>query len=106
MNLYLKAHGKNIEKIYEIGKYGSPSSIWVKLNGSKGLKINKNGELVIINGKSALKLTKPIAYQIINGKKVKVSVSYLIKNSSYGYKTGAYNKNYRLIIDPCSLALS
>jgi methionine-rich copper-binding protein CopC len=100
VNLYLKAHGKNIEKIYEIGKNGSPSSIWVKLNGSKGLKINKNGELVILNGKSALKLTKPVAYQIINGKKVNVTVSYLIKNSSYGYKTGAYNKNYRLIIDP------
>jgi methionine-rich copper-binding protein CopC len=100
IDLYLKAHGKNIEKIYSIGSSGSPSSIWVTVSGSKGLKINKNGELVILNGLSALKLTKPVAYQIINGKKVNVSVSYVIRNLSYGYKTGAYNKNYKLIIDP------
>ena len=100
VNLYLKAHGKNIEKIYAISSTGTPSSIWVTVKGAKGLKINQKGELEILNGSSALKLTKPVAYQIINGKKVNVSVSYLIKNSSYGYKTGAYNKNYKLIIDP------
>ncbi|WP_048189878.1 Ig-like domain-containing protein [Methanobacterium sp. SMA-27] len=100
IDLYLNAHGKNIEKIYSIGNSGSPSSIWVTVSGSKGLKINKKGELEILNGLSALKLTKPVAYQIINGKKVNVSVSYVINNLSYGYKTGAYNKNYKLIIDP------
>lgn len=100
VNLHLQAHGKNIEKIYVISRNGSPNSIWVNVNGSTGLKINKNGQLEILNGSSALKLTKPVAYQIINGKKVKVSISYLIKGNSYGYKTGAYNKNYKLIIDP------
>ena len=100
INLNLLAYGKNIQKIYTIGSTGNPNSIWVQIIGSKGLKLNKNGELEILNGNSALKLTKPIAYQIINGKKVNVSVSYAIKNSSYGYKTGAYNKNYNLIIDP------
>ena len=98
IDLYLKAHGKNIEKIDSIGSNGSPNSIWVTVSGSKGLKINKNGELEILNGLSALKLTKPVAYQIINGKRVNVSVSYVINNLSYGYKTGAYNKNYKLII--------
>ncbi len=100
VNLHLKAHGKNIEKIYVITRNGSPSSIWVNVTGSKGLKINKNGELEILNGLSALKLTKPVAYQIINGKRVNVSVSYIINGTSYGYKTGEYNKNFRLIIDP------
>jgi len=100
VNLHLKAHGKNIEKIYVIYRNGSPNSIWVNVNGSTGLKINKKGELEILNGSSALKLTKPVAYQIINGKKVNVSVSYVLNGTSYGYKTGAYNKNYRLIIDP------
>ncbi len=36
VNLNLKAHGKNIEKIYTIGSLGSPTSIWVKVTGSKG----------------------------------------------------------------------
>jgi len=100
VNLHLQAHGKNIEKIYVINTNGSPNSIWVNVKGSTGLKINKNGELEILNGSSALKLTKPAAYQIINGKRVNVSVSYIIKGNSYGYKTGTYNKNYKLIIDP------
>jgi hypothetical protein len=100
VNLHLKAHGKNIEKIYVITRNGSPNSIWVNVSGSTGLKVNKNGELEILNGSSALKLTKPFAYQMINGKRVVVPVSYVLNGTSYGYKTGAYNKNYRLIIDP------
>lgn len=100
VNLHLKAHGKNIEKIYVITRNGSPNSIWVNVNGSTGLKVNKNGELEILNGSSALKLTKPFAYQMINGKRVVVPVSYVLNGTSYGYKTGAYNKNYRLFIDP------
>ncbi|MTK64235.1 MAG: hypothetical protein F8N15_06900 [Methanobacterium sp.] len=100
VNLHLKAHGKNIEKIYVITRNGSPNSIWVSVDGSTGLKINKNGELEILNGTSALKLTKPFAYQMINGKRVVVPVSYVLNGTSYGYKTGAYNKKYRLFIDP------
>jgi len=100
VNLNLKAYGKNIEKIYTIGSTGSPDSIWITVKGSKGLEINNKGELEILNGLSALKLTKPVAYQIINGKRVNVSVSYISKDSSYGYQTGTYNKNYKLIIDP------
>ncbi|ADZ10481.1 hypothetical protein Metbo_2267 [Methanobacterium lacus] len=100
VNLHLKAHGKNIEKIYVITRNGSPNSIWVNVSGSTGLKVNKNGELEILNGSSALKLTKPFAYQMINGKRVVVPVSYVLNGTSYGYKTGAYNKKYRLFIDP------
>ena len=100
VDLRLKAHGKNIEKIYTIGTAGSPSSIWVDVTGSKGLKINKNGQLEILNNLGTLSLTKPVAYQMINGKRVNVSVSYVLNGSSYGFKTGAYNKNYKLIIDP------
>jgi len=100
VNLNIKAYGKNIEKIYTIGSTGSPDSIWITVKGSKGLEINNKGELEILNGLSALKLTKPVAYQIINGKRVNVPVSYISKDSSYGYQTGTYNKNYKLIIDP------
>lgn len=100
INLYLKAHGNNMEKIYAISKDGSPGDILISVSGSKGIKINSKGELVILNGLSALKLTKPVAYQVINGKKVDVPVSYVKKDTFYGFKTGAYNKNYKLIIDP------
>lgn len=100
INLYLKAHGKNIEKIFAIGNQGNPNKIIISVNGSKKLKVNKYGELEILNGHNALKLTKPVAYQVIRGKKVNVSVSYVVKNSCYGFKTGAYNKKYKLVIDP------
>lgn len=100
INLYLKAHGRNVEKIFAIGKAGSPSDILLSVSGSKGLKVNKKGELVILNGTSALKLTKPVAYQMIKGHKINIPVSYVVKDTFYGFKTGAYNKNYKLIIDP------
>jgi hypothetical protein len=100
INLTLRAYNNNIEKIYTIESNGDPNSILTQFEGANSLKINKKGELEILNNARSLKLTKPVAYQIIKGKKVQIPVNFIISGTNYGYKTGAYNKNYKLYIDP------
>lgn len=91
-----------MEKIFIIEKGGSPEAIAIKVDGAKGLKINKNGELEIETEMGSIKMTTPVAWQEVNGKRVEVAANYTLLGTglTYGFKVDDYNKNHPLIIDP------
>ncbi len=100
IDLYLKAYGNNVEKIFNIKPGADPTDIQINISGNQGLKLDKNGELVVQTGIGIFQLTKPIAYQVINGSKIKIPVKYILGTNSYTFKLGYYNKKYNLTIDP------
>ena len=69
----VKAHGNNVEKIFYVKPGASPSDIKVKVEGVEEIKRNKEGELVLKTSPGEVKFTKPIAYQEIEGRR---AVSY------------------------------
>ncbi len=76
-----------------------PSIIQLKYEGVDNLKI-KSGALVISTSVGEVKELEPYAYQIIDGKRIEVKCNYTLSKNIVGYKLGAYNSNYQLIIDP------
>ncbi len=108
IELKLKAYGNNVEKLFNIKPEANPENINIKLNGAKSLKVNDNGMLEVVTELGEIKFTKPVAYQTINGNRIEVEVAYEIypqlttpkSGLMYGFKVGAYNKGYPLIIDP------
>ena len=98
--LSLKAHGKNIEKIFTIEPGSNPSYIRVEVNGSKKISVNNDDELVIANGSDQVRFSRPIAYQVKEGKKVPVPVAYSINARTYGFKVEKYENSLPLVIDP------
>lgn len=76
-----------------------PSIIQLKYEGVDNLKI-KSGALVISTSVGEVKELEPYAYQIIDGKRIEVKCNYTLAKNIVGYKLGAYNSNYQLIIDP------
>ena len=101
INLTLKAYGYNVEKIFQITPKAIPERVRIKIEGTKGLRINARGQLELTTELGSVKFTKPIAYQEINGEKREIEVSYVLYNKdSYGFKVGAYDRNHDLFIDP------
>ena len=109
IRLNVKAHGKNVEKIFIVENGGDPEKIALQIEGAKKLSVNSEGELEIETGIGLFKMTAPIAYQEIDGRNVKVAAAYELKASEfqetdprhvYGFKVGAYDKTKPLIIDP------
>jgi len=101
INLTLKAYGKNVEKIFQVTPKAKPEGIRIKIQGTKGLRINATGELELITELGSVKFTKPLAYQKIRGEKREIEVSYVLYNKdSYGFKVAAYDRNHDLFIDP------
>jgi hypothetical protein len=83
----LKATQKTVEKLFYVKPGADPSKIVVEVDGAEGLKLSKDGEIIIQTGLGELKLSKPIAWQEKDGKKLPVEVSYkLIGKNRYSFE--------------------
>lgn len=110
ITLELNAFGNNVEKVFTVDTTGNPDNISIEVEGAERLDINDIGEIEIETSGGIITMTRPVAYQIINEKREDVPVSYTLSNNGainrdkpaleYGFKTGNYNKEYPLIIDP------
>ncbi|MFZ8787799.1 InlB B-repeat-containing protein [Thermocrinis sp.] len=97
----LKATQKTVEKLFYVQPGADPSKIVVEVGGAKGLKLSKDGEIIIKTGLGELKLSKPVAWQEKDGKKLPVEVSYkLIGKNRYSFVVAKADPSLPLVIDP------
>jgi uncharacterized repeat protein (TIGR02543 family) len=97
----LKATQKTVEKLFYVQPGADPSKIMVQVDGAKGLKLSKDGEIIIKTGLGELKLSKPIAWQEKDGKKLPVEVSYkLIGKNRYSFEVAKADPSLPIVIDP------
>ena len=94
----LKAHGDNVEKLFYVRPGADPSRIMVRVDGGKGVRLNEKGEIEVDTELGIAKFSKPIAYQLEDGKRI--SVSYELKEDLYTFRTGDYDREKTLVIDP------
>jgi hypothetical protein len=97
----LKATQKTVEKLFYVKPGADPSKIVVEVDGAKGLRLSKDGEIIIQTGLGELKLSKPIAWQEKDGKKLPVEVSYkLIGKNRYSFVVAKADPSLPIVIDP------
>jgi len=101
VEVQLKATQKTVEKLFYVKPGADPSKIQVQVDGAEGLKLSKDGEIIIKTGLGELKLSKPIAWQEKDGKKLPVEVSYkLIGKNRYSFEVAKADPSLPLVIDP------
>jgi hypothetical protein len=97
----LKATQKTVEKLFYVQPGADPSKIVVQVDGAKGLKLSKDGEIIIQTGLGELKLSKPIAWQEKDGKKLPVEVSYkFVGKNRYSFVVAKADPSLPIVIDP------
>ena len=97
----LKATQRTVKKLFYVQPGADPSKIVVEVNGAEGLRLSKDGEIIIQTGLGELKLSKPIAWQEKDGKKLPVEVSYkLIGKNRYSFVVAKADPSVPIVIDP------
>lgn len=102
-NIDLKIYGtqNRIEYDWIVKKGGNPLDILLKYDNVKNTAIDTQGNLSIKTEFCTLKHKKPVSYQQISTDKIPVHVIFERKGPNiYGFKIGAYSKEYPLVIDP------
>ncbi|MDI6717121.1 MAG: SBBP repeat-containing protein, partial [Actinomycetota bacterium] len=100
IDLNLRAHENNFEKVFVVQPGAEVKDIQVSIEGASSLAVNNKGELEVKTGLGDISFTKPIAYQEKDGIRHYVRVTYLVDQSTYGFDIGNYDKTQPLIIDP------
>lgn len=101
IELKIRAYGNNAEKLFFVSPGGKPEVIRARLTGGSSLRVTSEGELELGAEKGYVRFSKPVAYQCDNeGNRKYVEVAYLVEGNEYGFKTGEYDANLELVIDP------
>ena len=100
IDLHFVAEKEQLKYEFIVSPNSQPNQIQLKYSFHKGLKINRNGDLIIQSELGEIIEKKPYAYQIINGKITEVQCNYELSGNIVKFKLGDYNKRVALVIDP------
>lgn len=77
------------------------ATIGLAFPGAKGLKIDANGDLVVVTDGGGLRHTAPRLYQVRNNRRLAVEGKFVLKSDRVaGFKVGAHDPSLPLVIDP------
>lgn len=96
----LRAHGKNVEKVFTVEPGGKVSRIRMRVSGARSLTPDGAGGLVASTGRGDVTLTRPAAYQEKGGARRAITVAYEVRGDRYGFHVGGYDPELPLVIDP------
>lgn len=103
---YNRSDGKGIKYDFIVRPGGRPDDIRYQYDGASRTAIKKNGDLHIKTPLGNITEASPFSYQII-GQDTGIVQSFFSKNQDFiSFKTGNYQKNQNLIIDPSVLVWS
>ena len=78
----------------------NPRNIRLQFEGADRLRIDSNGDLLILQGRSQYRFRKPLVYQEIARKRRTVAGSWTFDHKEAAFQLGTYSKLYSLVIDP------
>jgi len=107
-NIDLKVYGTSSQMEYDfiVHPGADPNDIRLACQGTEGLELDNDGNLVVKTRFGELKHLKPAIYQEIDGKRCSVAGSFRVAKNTFAFDVKEYDTNYPLIIDPLTLAYS
>lgn len=102
VSVSLKAAERNVEKLFTVAPHASASTIKMRMEGTRELRIGVDGALEAETGYGPVRFTAPVAFQTIDGARRDVPVRYAMKvgSTEYGFTVGEYDASQPLVIDP------
>ncbi len=97
VDLVYDGHEGLLESNFVVQPGGDVNRIAWQIEGAKGLRLNRRGDLVVKVAGGAVELRRPRAYQA--GREVAVSY-HLGAHHVIGFRLGPYNRRQQLTIDP------
>lgn len=99
----LKVYGvqRQVEYDWIVKPGANPGDIGFQYTGVKSTRIDEEGNIRVETSSGELLHQKPLCYQHIDGKQASVKAEFVkTGDNRYGFKTGNYNREHELIIDP------
>ena len=103
IDLRWRSREEHLEYEFRLAPGADPKTIQIRFSGGHGVRMDKNGDLVVATGLGALRYRRPEAWQAVEGRLTPVQVQFRIESGTVGFVTGPYDLGRELIIDPVLL---
>ena len=101
IDLVYYGNNQRLEYDFELAPGANANTIRLQVEGSRRIRLNARGDLILSLKDGTITLQKPVSYQYVNGKKRRVSSGYVLTGrNEIGFRLGRYNKKLPLVIDP------
>ncbi len=91
----------NLVYDFEVAPGADPDQITVGFDGTRGLRLDGQGDLVLETDDGELRQRRPVLYQGVGGERRLVEGSYTVRGASrVGVTVAAYDPSAPLVIDP------
>jgi len=95
---------RQIESDFVVGPEADPRSIRLAIDGSDGLTVDRDGNLLIAAGRRFVTLLKPRIYQRLDGRDRTIEGHYVLDTTrdrkQVRFEVASYDRNRPLVIDP------
>ena len=93
--------GRNLEQEFVVAPGASPDAIQMGFSGARGLRIARDGSLVIETAVGPMRELPPFAYQHVDGKRIAVAAHFKLEGENrVGFAVASYQRGRPLVIDP------
>jgi hypothetical protein len=94
-------NGQKLEYDFEIAPGADPQKIAVRFNGVDSLRIDPDGDLVIVCSAQEIRQPRPAIYQSVAGHRQLIPGAWRLRDSqTVDFALGSYDKARALVIDP------
>lgn len=101
IDLVYYGNSGELEYDFVVAPHADPGTIKLKFNGVTGIKLARNGDLMLSTKTATVRHQKPLIYQEGNGTRTPVDGGYVLgSKGEVSFKLGTYDKTRPLIIDP------
>ena len=93
--------GRNLEQEFVVAPGASPDAIQMGFSGARGLRIARDGSLVIETAVGPMRELPPFAYQHVDGERIAVAAHFKLEGENrVGFAVASYQRGRPLVIDP------
>jgi len=101
VDLLFYGHQQRLEYDFIVAPGANPGAIALRIAGAPTLKINSQGDVVMVVGGGTVALQKPVIYQQVNGRRREIAGNYAIANDrQIRFSVSPYDHTQPLTIDP------
>ena len=101
IDLIYYGNQRKLEYDFVVAPHANPKQIELQFSGAQQLKLDGNGNLLVVGESGEVAFEKPVVYQDEKGQRVPVRGQYaLLANHTVGFKLGKFDRNKALVIDP------
>ena len=101
IDLVYHGNQRQLEYDFVVAPDADPAPIGLSFEGARKMRIDGNGDLVLMTTAGEFRQHKPLIYQEVEGLKQEIKGRYVLKSrNEVGFKMAAYDHSKALIIDP------